>query len=159
MTVTPVALDFASWDPAIPGVVLEGAEFAERQAQFHDRKFWGVGGVSSIYGGRAQQDIVLPVLIYETSDTPLFATAISLSQFVHGALNIDRIGDHGSLTVISESRPGVLAVPSGDYVGYNYYPDTRFDGARVIDGPKKDFAGTLGGNYWAIVAMKFTVLS
>jgi hypothetical protein len=155
----PIAISFAAWDP-VPGVVLEGAELAERQLQFHDRKFWGVKGTSRIFGEYAHREMVWPVLIYDPSESsPLFDTARKLSDYIEATLGNLQVGDNGDLIVVSESFRGDTDISGGDFDGYGKYPDSTFEGARIFEGPKRDEAGTLGGGYWAIVMMKFTQLS
>lgn len=125
------------------GVVLEGMEIQPRKLQFHDRKFWGVSGVSRIYGQFGDRDITIPLLIYDATD---FDTARKLSDYIDVTFNNDRVGTNGSLTVISESNHRVL-------------DDCTFEGALIIDGPKKDEGGTLGGGWWAVVLLHFSQLS
>jgi hypothetical protein len=125
------------------GVVLEGLENSPSKLQFHDRKFWGVSGVSRIYGNQAGREITVPVLIYDATD---FDTAAKLSDYIDTTLNRDRAGTNGGLLITSEAA-------------HSSFPDCTFEGAMLVDGPKKDTAGTLGGGYWAIVLMHFTQLS
>lgn len=125
----------------MPGVVLEGLEITPRQLQFHDRKFWGLAGISRIYGEFGQRELTVPVIIYNN-----FTTARQLSVYIDTTLNGDSVGANGTLSInsVSDHAP---------------YPDCTFDGVLLVEGPKRDVAGTLDGYYWAIVLAHFTQLS
>jgi len=125
------------------GVVLEGLQIPPRTLQFHDRKFWGVTGVSRIYGQYGERHIVVPVLIYDATD---FDTARKLSDYIDVTFNNTRAGTNGSLTIVSQAD-------------HSSFSDCTFEGAMLMEGPKKDEAGTLGGGYWAIVLLHYTQLS
>ena len=127
----------------ISGVVLEGIEIEPRRLQFHDRKFWGVTGVSRIFGEAGERGITVPVLIY---DAAVFTTAALLSTYIDSTLNNTIVGTNGTLTITSESN-------------HPAFTDCTFEGALLVEGPKKDEGGNLGGGYWAIVLMHFTQLS
>ncbi len=137
----PTAITFN--DNITKGIVLEGLEVSPRALQFHDRKFWGVTGVSRIYGQFGERVWLVPVLIYDATD---FNTARKLADYIDTTLNNNRVGTNGALTIVSESDHAPIA-------------DCTFEGAAFVEGPKKDTAGTLGGGYWAIVVMRFTELS
>lgn len=157
MTATPAAIVFGTTPAIVPGVVL-AADIGERDVQSHDRKFWGVFGESSIFGQAGKRELLFQVLIYDLSGTPLFDTARKLSFYIDHDLGDSFIGTTGDLIPISPAFRGDVNVSSGTYTGYGKYQDTRFDGARIIDGPKHDDAGTVGGNWWTEVVMKFTQL-
>src|SRR4051812_18258164 len=110
----------------IKGVVLEGAEFSPRLLQFHDRKFWGVSGVSRTYGGFGPADILAPVIIYDSSNVD-FNTARKLSDYIDTTLKNTFAGMNGSLLVTSESDHATFL-------------DCTFEGALPVEGPKKDEA-------------------
>src|SRR4051812_1827199 len=132
----PTAFTFA--DSTIPGVALEGMRISARQLQFHDRKFWGVAGVSRIYGNFGLRTIEVPVLIYNTSGEPDISTARKLSDYIDYTINTTLVGHNGTLLITSESN-------------HSSFVDVSFEGADLFEGPKHDEAGTLGGGYWAIV--------
>lgn len=125
------------------GVALEGLQIAPRLLQFRDTKFWGTLGVSRIYGGYGQRPITVPVMIYDATD---FNTAEKLADYIDQTLNNSRVGTNGSLEIHSESD-------------HDPFLDCTFEGFTLLEGPKKDDAGTLGGGYFAIGLMHFNQLS
>ena len=127
------------------GVALEGLEMQPRLLQFHDRKFWGINGISRIYGGYGPRPITVPVIIYDSANVD-FNTAEKLSDYIDQTLNNTRVGSNGTLEIHSESDHDPLT-------------DCTFQGAMILEGPKLDTAGSLGGGYWAIVLMNFLQLS
>lgn len=137
----PTALVFNG--NTIKGVTLEGMEIQPRKLQFHDRKFWGVSGISRIFGQAGDREILIPLLIY---DPATFTTANILSTYIDTTINGTLAGTHGTLTVTSESD-------------HPAFTDVSFEGALIVDGPKKDEGGTLGGGYWVMVLAHFTQLS
>lgn len=135
------ALTFAGY--TVKGVTLDGCQFGERALQFHDRKFWGVTGVSRIYGQYGQRTLQIPVLLYDVTD---FDTARKVADYVDVTLNNTIVGQNGTLAITSESDHASFA-------------DCTFEGARILEGPKKDEGGTLGGKYFAVILLQFTQLS
>lgn len=134
----------------VRGIVLEGILVAPRSIQEKLTKFWGVDNESYIFGGRGGRDIHVPVLIYdndtEDEDYPRFDTSQKLADYIAGTLNGSKMGFDGQLTITSQSN-------------YSPFDDCRFGGAALVDGPKHDDAGLLGGQYWAICVLMFRQLS
>ncbi|MGD9632197.1 MAG: hypothetical protein AB7G28_20640 [Pirellulales bacterium] len=128
---------------SVKGVVLEGLRIDQRLIQEKITKFWGINNESRIFGGRGGREINVPVIIYDTTD---FDTPRKLSDYIHGTLNGTAQGTGGQLTIMCPSNPSPL-------------DDVRYGGAVLLDGPKKDDAGTLGGQYWAICVLSFRQLS
>jgi hypothetical protein len=127
----------------VKGVALEGLEISPRLLKVMDRDFWGVSGTSRIFGGYGKRTITVPVLVY---DATLYDTAEKLADYIDTELNTTHKGATGTAEVTSESD-------------HDAFTDCSFEGAQLLEGPKKDFAGTLGGGYWAIVVLQFTQLS
>lgn len=147
----PTAVTFNS--NTIKGVTLEGVEIPAYILQFHDRKFWGVQGVSRIFGQHALRPIRVPVLIYdEDGEDGDFAAASDLSDYIANELNGTLVGTNGDLAITSPASYPTLS-------------DCTMEGADLIDGPKLDDAGTLTGGsgsgvgYWAIALLHFTQLN
>lgn len=123
---------------SIPGVVLPW-RVVPREVQRMNTKFWGLTGESSIFGGTAGRTLEIPVLVY---DENRFVTRQSLSRFIDRDLNLDMVGEEATLTVESDAaRPP--------------FQNASFEGCVVIDGPKLDEAGSLGGGAWAICVFIF----
>jgi hypothetical protein len=69
-----------------------------------------------------------------------------LAVYIDTTLNNTLAGTNGSLVITSESdHPTFL--------------DCTFEGALIVDGPKKDEGGTLGGGWWAVVLLHLAQLS
>jgi hypothetical protein len=129
----------------IKGLVLEGFQISPRLLQNHDRKFWGVAGVSRIFGEAGQREIIAPVLIYDSANVD-FNTAEKLSDFIDETLNTTHTGKNGWAEFTSEAD-------------HDPYTDITFEGAMLLEGPKLDVIGNLGGGYWAVCLFQFTQLS
>ena len=127
----------------VKGLVLEGLDIQQRLLQEKLTKFWGVDNESRIHGGIGGREFTVPVLIYDATD---FDTARKLSDYIDVELNTTQKGLGGTLTITSES----------DHAPFD---DCRFGGATLVEGAKKDTAGTLGGGYWAICLLFFRQMS
>lgn len=121
----------------IPGVVLPWV-VPTRELQSMTTKFWGVKGESRIDGNTAGRTLEIPVIVYHATR---FNTQAKLSQFLDRDVQ-NMVGELTTLVVTSES----------DRPPFNY---CSFEGALTLDGPKLDFAGTLGGGAWAHVLFVF----
>lgn len=121
----------------IPGVVLPWT-VPTRELQQMTTKFWGVKGESRIVGGTAGRTLEIPVLVY---DAARFNTQAKLSTFLDRDLD-QIVGEVATLVVVSEA----------DRPPYNH---CSFEGAMIVEGPKLDAAGTLGGGAWAVVLFAF----
>lgn len=129
------------------GLALEGLQIEPRGIQRKTTKFWGVDNESHIFGGRGGRDINVPVLIYDDAEEdPIFPTAADLSGYIDHTLNGSALGSVGVLQITSES----------DHPDFD---DCTYSGATLIEGPKHDIAGNLGGGYWAICILHFRQMS
>lgn len=127
------------------GVAIEGLNIDPRGMHVRDTKFWGINGVSRIEGGYGSRRIMVPVIIYDSANVD-FDTAEKLADYIDTTLNTTRHGDNGTLEIHSEAD-------------HDPFLDCSFEGFELREGPKKDFAGTLGGGYFAIGIMHFIQLS
>lgn len=133
----------------VKGVVIEGVIIEPRVIQEKINKFWGVIGESLINGERGGRNIMVPVWIYDDAEeSPAFDTARKLADYIDYTLNTTALQKNGTLTVVSESN-------------HSPFLDTTFKGAALSPehGIKKDFAGTLGGGYFAECMLLFRQLS
>lgn len=128
---------------SVKGIVLDGIVIEPRQLQRKVTKFWGVNNESHIYGGAGGRSITVPIIIYDVTD---FNTARKVADYVNETLNGTALGEHGTLTVTSLSNHAAFA-------------DCTFDGFSLLEGPKHDDAGTLGGGYFAIGQLLFRQMS
>lgn len=149
MSATPTAVQLTNATPGdlldIPGMVVDIA-VETRPIQRRVNKFFGVDGESIITGGSGGRQITVRMVVYDTSATPLFDTARKLSDFLDYDVATEGLEQKGTLTLVSESD-------------HSPFADTVFDGMQIIDGPKPDSAGTVGGDYWAEVLLSFRQLS
>lgn len=131
----------------VKGMVLEGLRIDPRVLQRKVNKFWGVDGESHIWGGKGGREITIPVIIYDDAEvSPAYDSANDLADFIDDDLNGSKLGLTGSLEITSPSD-------HSDFV------DVTFNGAVLLDGPKQDVAGTVGGDYWAICMLLFRQMS
>lgn len=122
----------------IPGIVLPWT-VPPRELQQMTTKFWGVRGESRINGDMAGRTLEIPVLVY---DETRFNTQAKLSHYLDRDVGQNLVGETATLVIESEAdRPP--------------YNDCTFEGPVILDGPKLDFAGTLGGGAWAMVLFFF----
>lgn len=122
---------------SVPGIVLPWP-LGPRELQVMTTKFWGVRGESRIDGRAAGRQIEIPVLVYDDS----MPTRQKLSLWLDKDVDQDWKGQTTTLVVNSAAgRPS--------------FPDTTFDGAIILQEPKIDEAGTLGGIAFAVVQFVF----
>ena len=127
---------------SIPGIVPEGFVIPPMEYQQSTTKFWGVLGESRINGYAAGRTLSVPIIIYDSVTAATFDTALKLATYVHDTLNTDQVGLNGGVTVTSESA-------------HPQFLDCTFEGCILLRGIKKDFAGSLGGNYFAYCRLIF----
>lgn len=132
---SPIALRHAK---LIPGIVLPWV-LPPRELKMSVTPFWGVKGESAIIGGSAGRSLEIPVLVYDEEGR--FDTRGKLSAFLD-ELDDDMLGKTATLTVESEA-------------GRPLFRDATFTGGFIVEAPKIDEAGTLGGGAWAIVMFTF----
>lgn len=120
----------------IPGIVLEGFVIPPLEVQQVTTKFWGVVGESRIRGKTGGRTLSIPIIIYDDVTPTTFDTALKLSVYIETTLNRNQVGELGQVEITSES---------------NHAPFTKctFEGFLLTNGIKKDYAGSLGGNYFA----------
>ena len=149
MSVTPTAVQLTNASPGdildIP-VIVTDINIEQRPVQRRVTKFFGVDGESVIKGGKGGRNIAVRMLIYDQSGSPAFNTSRKLADFLDYTVGTDALEKNGTLTLVSDSD-------------HSPFADTTFDGMQVLDGPKPDAAGTLGGNYWAEVLLVFRQLT
>jgi hypothetical protein len=122
-------------------------EIGERALAEKITKFWGVDGESRIAGGYGGRDIQVEMTIYDDAEEDEdFDTARKLADYLDVTLNTTKKGESGQLTITSESN-------------HAPFDDCRFGGCALLEGPKLDVAGMLGGGYWADVVLMFRQLS
>jgi hypothetical protein len=127
----------------VHGYVLEGLVIEPRPTQRKTTKFWGVNNESQIYGGRGGRNILVPVIVFKVGT---YTTAALLADYINATLNGSALGTKGILTITSLSN-------------HSAFDDTTYDGFALVEGPKQDVGGTLGGQYWAIGQLLFRQLS
>ena len=128
----PTALQHAF---TVPGVTLP-FQMPARELQQVTTKFWGVAGESRISGGTAGRSIEVPVLVYGDQ----FNTQAKLAAWFDGLSAYQ--GKVATLRITSSvNRPALK--------------DCSFDAAIMVDSPKIDEAGSLGGGAWVIVRFLF----
>jgi hypothetical protein len=108
-------------------------------------QFFGVDAESHIFGGRGGRPILVQVQLYDTANID-FDTPLKLSTYVDNTLNGTAVGKTGQLTITSESNHPPL-------------DDVTYSGAMLLEGPKPDLVGSLGGGYWADVVLIFRQMS
>lgn len=123
---------------AIPGVVLPWI-LPSREPQVMTTKFWGVNGESSIYGGYAGRTLDIPVIVYDSGQFP---GRPQLAAWLNNTIGRDQIGQLATLTVNSA-------------VGHPPFENCRFEACIVIEGPKVDEVGSLGGGAFAVCRFIF----
>ena len=131
----PTALTHAK---TIPGQVLPWV-VPPREPQEMTTKFWGVRGESRIYGDTGGRILDIPVLVYDAAQFP---SRDRLSTYLDRTVNRDMMGKEATLTV-------------GGVAGHPPFEHCSFEGCVIIDGPKLDEAGTLGGGAWALCRFIF----
>lgn len=128
----------------VPGLVT-AIRVEPRPIQRRISKFFGVDGESIINGGSGGRDIVVQVLIYDTSVANIFSTARKLSDWLDYTAGTAALESYGTLDITSESD-------------HSKFTGCVFNGLEVLEGPKPDLAGTLSGDYWADVLLMFRQL-
>jgi hypothetical protein len=128
------ALSFGSHN--IQGIVLSWEE-PSRETHEMTTKFFGVRGESRIDGSPAGRSLEIPVLVYSSP----FNTQAKLSNYLR-ELDLALRGFAATLVVSSSvARPA--------------YPECSFDGFRIVEEPKMDVVGSLGGGAFAVVLFYF----
>ena len=130
----------------IPGMVLKGVSLPPRQVQNKTRKYWGLNGESRINGGTGGRTIRLPILLYDDETDPEpFDTARKLSDYIKTTLG-DLQGTEETMSFVSESD-------------HDEFASCVFEGFELSsDGVVKDYAGTLGGGFFAMGTLVFRQL-
>lgn len=123
----------------IPGLVLPW-QLPPREVHQMTTKFWGVRGESRIRGKPAGRTLDIPVVVFDEDGR--FNTRAKLSTWLDRDVNRDLIEDEATLTVESEA-------------GHPPFEHCTFEGAFILDGPKIDHAGTMGGDAFAICRFIF----
>lgn len=127
---TPIALRHKI---VIPGMVLPWI-VPPREVHQMTTKFWGVVGESRIDGKPAGRTLEIPVLVYDEGGA--LNTQQKLARFLDD--DCGRILQGQTTTLVVESE---AARPS--------FQHSTFEGVLVLDGPKIDVVGNLGGGAWA----------
>lgn len=117
----------------IPGMVLPWV-VPPREVQQMTTKFWGVVGESRIEGKTAGRTLEIPVLVYDEDGA--LNTRQKLSRFLDDDCGRILQGQTATLVVESEA----------DRPAFNH---ATFDGLVILEGPKLDVVGNLGGGAWA----------
>ena len=119
----------------VPGIVLQFPT-PTRDLKEVTTKFWGVRGESRITGGLSGRTLEIPVLVYGEQ----FNTQAKLSNWFEKLIQYQ--GFASTLVVTSDAdRPP--------------YEDCSFDYAIMLEPPKIDEAGSLGGGAFAPIVFIF----
>lgn len=117
----------------IPGVVLPWV-LPSREPQIATTKFWGLKGESAIFGQNAGRTLDIPVVVYDAGQFP---GRSQLATWLNTVVGDAEIGKVATLTVESDA-------------GHPPFEQCRFEGVLVMEGPKIDEVGNLGGGAFAI---------
>lgn len=122
----------------VPGVVLSWI-LPSREPQIATTKFWGVKGESSIFGQAGGRTLDIPVVVYDAGQFP---GRPQLAAWLNNVVGRDEVGKTATLTVSSAA-------------GHPPFENTRFEAVFVLEGPKIDEVGSLGGGAFAICRFIF----